>query len=96
MAGKRFATDAEVKQAVTTRKEAHHIGLFYTGAEALVLRWDRWLNVNGECMESGVYHVLPCHNKVLGIRVFVTFLLKLFLYPLTVLQNNILYNTHDP
>jgi hypothetical protein len=71
LAGKRFATDAEVKQAVTCfPKFATY--LFY----ALVLRWDKCLNANGDnaevwCVPCAIHVtcVLRSNNKVIGVGV---------------------------
>jgi hypothetical protein len=59
LARKRYATDDDVKQAVTFRKQAHYTDFCYTRTQALVSRWDKWLNMNGDCADSGVHHVLP-------------------------------------
>ena len=52
LAGKRFATDADVKQAVTSWLSILNTYFFYTGIQALVSLWDRRLNVDDEYVES--------------------------------------------
>ena len=47
LAGKRFATDADVKQAVTYWPQTR-IDLFHAVTQTLVLRWGKCLNVNGD------------------------------------------------
>jgi len=73
LAGKRFATDAEVKQAVTCVPTLSTY-LFY----ALVPRWDKCLNANGDkaevwCVPCAIHvtFVLRSNNKVIGIGVCV-------------------------
>jgi hypothetical protein len=52
LAGKRFATDADVKQAVTSWLQTLDTSLFFNGIQVfLVPRWDKCLNVNGDYVE---------------------------------------------
>jgi hypothetical protein len=51
LAGKRFATDADVKHAVTSWLSILNTYFFYAGIQALVPRWDRRLSVDGEYVE---------------------------------------------
>jgi hypothetical protein len=69
LAGKRFATDAEVKQAVTCVSTLHAY-FFY----ALVPRWDKCLNANGDNAEAWcvpyaihVTSVLRSKNNIIDI-----------------------------
>lgn len=48
LAGKRFATDADVKQAVTCCLQTLDTDLFYAVTQTLVLRWGKRLNVNDD------------------------------------------------
>jgi hypothetical protein len=51
LAGKQFATDADVKQAATFSLQTLGTDLFYAGIQAVVPRWDRCLNVNGHYVD---------------------------------------------
>ena len=84
LASKRFPTDADMKQAVTSWQQTRNINIFYSGIQALVPRWDEFLNVSRDylgdwCVPSATH--LACirqsQNTVIGIGVFVTFFLKL-------------------
>jgi hypothetical protein len=44
---KQFATDADVKQAVTSWLQKRDTDICYAGIQAFVLWWDKPLNVNG-------------------------------------------------
>jgi hypothetical protein len=46
LAFKRFAPDADMKQAATSRLLVLDTDFFYRGMQSLVLRWDRCLNVS--------------------------------------------------
>lgn len=48
LVGKRSATDADMKQAVTSQIQTHDTDLFYTTIQALVPWWYKYLNVSGE------------------------------------------------
>jgi hypothetical protein len=69
LAGKRCATDADAKQAVTSWLDTSDSSP--TEIKALAPRWDKCCNVDGEYVEvwcvSSATHV-PCNN-VLGIKV---------------------------
>ena len=55
LAGKRFAPDADMKQAATSWLQVLDTDLFYPGIQSLVPRWDRFLNVSCDCWKvSGV------------------------------------------
>jgi len=49
LAGKGFATDADVKQAVTSCLQTLDTYLFYAGTQVLVPRWVRYWNVIVDC-----------------------------------------------
>jgi hypothetical protein len=51
VAGKQFATDADVKQAATFSLESLDTDFFYAAMQSLVPRWDRCLNVDDHYME---------------------------------------------
>ena len=75
LAGRRFAEDADVKQAVTSWLHALDTHFFYVMILPLVVLWDTWLNVKGDnvedwCLQSDT-RILYVQNKLLGIRVFV-------------------------
>jgi len=57
LAGRRLATDAEVKQAVTFEHHTSDTDFFYSRIQALMSQWDKRLNVN--CDHVGVWCV-PC------------------------------------
>jgi hypothetical protein len=46
MPGKQFATDAKMKQAVTSWLQMHDTYFFCAEIQASVARWDKCLNVN--------------------------------------------------
>jgi len=48
LAGKLFATDADVKQAVASWLQTLDTSVFYTGIQGLVLRWDGCLYVKSD------------------------------------------------
>ena len=79
-AGKKFATDADVKQAVTWL-QTFDTDFFYIGMQALVPRWCKCLNVSGDYTEvwyvpSATHAPLAgrSQNNAVGISVFVTLL----------------------
>jgi len=51
LAGKQFATDANVKQAVTSWLQKLKTSSFHARIQALVLWWDKCLNVSGDNVE---------------------------------------------
>jgi hypothetical protein len=57
--GNRFATDADVKQVVTPWIQTHETDLFYAGIKAMGPQWGKCLNVSGDFVDYGVYHLLP-------------------------------------
>ena len=56
MASKRFAADANMKQAVTAWSLTPIF--FYAAIQGLVSRYSKFLNVSGEYWESGVHNLL--------------------------------------
>jgi hypothetical protein len=56
VASKRFAADANMKQAVTAWQLTPVF--FYAAIQGLVSLYSKCLNVFGECGESGVHHLL--------------------------------------
>jgi len=48
MAGKYFATDPDVKQAVTSWLQTLNTSFFYARMYSLVLRWNKCINFNGD------------------------------------------------
>jgi hypothetical protein len=69
-AGKKFATDADVKQAVTWL-QTFDTDFFYIVIQALVPRWGKCLNVSGDYADVWC---VPSATHAVGIRVFVTLL----------------------
>jgi len=66
--GKQFATDADVKQAVTSWLQIYENDFFYNGTQVLVPpQWDNCLNVNGTVIH--VQCIQQSQNRVLGISV---------------------------
>jgi hypothetical protein len=51
LAGKHFATDSNMKQAVTSSLQTLDTSFLYIRIQALVLWWDKGLSVNGYYME---------------------------------------------
>jgi hypothetical protein len=49
--GKRFATDADIKQAVTSCLQTLDTDFFCAAIQALMPQWDKRLNVNVDCVE---------------------------------------------
>jgi hypothetical protein len=47
LTGKKIATDADVKQAVTSWLQIYDNDFIYTRTQVLVPQWDNCLNVNG-------------------------------------------------
>jgi len=66
---KRFSTDADVKQVVTSCLETLDINLFYAWIQLLVPQWGKCLNVNDDYVEPGVYHLLPKCRVCFGVRI---------------------------
>jgi hypothetical protein len=87
-AGKRYAADTDVMQAVTTWLQTLDTDCFYAEMQALVPEWDKCLSFIGDYVEvwcvpsaTHVLCILWCQNKVLANRVFVTlFFLSSFVY----------------
>jgi hypothetical protein len=84
LAGKRFVTDADVKQVVSSWLQTLNADLFYAGIQTMVSRWDICLEVSGDDVDAWCVPFAthaPCiqqtQNNVLGSRVFVTLLLLL-------------------
>jgi hypothetical protein len=60
LAGKEFAADTDMKQAVTSCLQTLGTVFLYTGIQVLVPRWDKRLNVNStytevSCVSSPTY-----------------------------------------
>jgi len=52
LAGRWYAADIDTKQAVTSKLQTLDTTFFYGGIEhALIPRWDKSLNVSGDCVE---------------------------------------------
>jgi hypothetical protein len=51
LAAKLFATDANLKQAVTPWQKILDTSFFYVEISALMPRWDKFLNVSGYYVE---------------------------------------------
>jgi len=66
-AGKRFGTNADVNQAATFWLHTLDTDICYTGNTTLGTTVKKWINVNGDYVESGVYHLLSiCHLYITG------------------------------
>jgi hypothetical protein len=52
LCGRRFATDGEVQQSVTSWLQALDINFFYAGIDALVYRWDKCFGKYGDYVEK--------------------------------------------
>ena len=85
IASKRFARDADVKQAVTSCLQTRYTDFFHGLIKGLVPRLVKILNVSGDyvwCVPCAT-HVLSVHQghgDVLGIRLFVSIFFKTSLY----------------
>ena len=65
LASKRFVTDADVKQAVTSSLQTLDTYLFYVGTQVLVPRWVRYWNVSVACREVWcVPSATVCHVHI--------------------------------
>jgi hypothetical protein len=64
LAGKQFATDANVKQAVTSYRHIIPV-FFYAEIQPSVLRWNKFLSVSDDCRE--VWCVQPA-SKLPSLR----------------------------
>ena len=65
LAVKRFATDANVKQAVTSQLQTLNTYFFCTGIQALVSQWDECLMPVLTVWNSDVYRLLhTCHTYI--------------------------------
>jgi len=51
LAGRRFTTDTDAQQAVTSKPQTLDTDFVYAGLETLVLWCDKCLNVNGDLAE---------------------------------------------
>jgi len=80
LAGNQFETDPNMKQAVTCWLQSLDTDILYTTIQALSPQCDKCLNVNGECVKSGVYHLLHTYhrsqNKVLASECLLLHFLK--------------------
>jgi hypothetical protein len=77
---KRFATDSDVKQAVTSCLQTPYTDFFYVGIQAMMSLWYKCLNVSGDyvgiwCIPSATH--VPCirrsQNSGVGISVHLVF-----------------------
>jgi len=79
--GNQFATDSNMKQAVICWLESLDTDIFYTTVQAFSPQCDKCSNVNGDSVESGVYHLLHMYhrsqNKVLASECLLPYFLKL-------------------
>ena len=82
LASRQFSVDGDVKAGVTCQLLTRDTDFFYDMIQALVLREDKYLYVNGEYMEvwcvPSATHVTCIHqsqNQVLGMRVLLTLFL---------------------
>ena len=87
LAAKLFATDANLNQAVTSCLKILDTNFFYVGIQALMPRWDKFLNINGYYVEvccvlsaPRVSRILRSQNDVVGGRELVTLLFENPLY----------------
>ena len=51
LAGKRFATDADVKQVITSWLQTLDTDFLYAGIQALAPQWERCVNENSDYVE---------------------------------------------
>jgi len=79
MAAKLFATDANLKQAVTSWQKILDTNFFYVEISVLMPRWDKFLNVYGYYVEvccvppaPRVSRIHRRQNDVLRVTVSVT------------------------
>lgn len=85
---KRFATDADKQQAVTSWQETPDEEFFQAGKQGTVPHWNNCLIVSREsvdvqCVPSATFlpSIHKTHKEVLGISVFITsFILKSFVH----------------
>jgi hypothetical protein len=68
-----FATDADLKEAVTSMPQMLGTDSFYYGLQALAPRWNEFLNVNGDCGVISANNMpcirgQRCQNTSLGIN----------------------------
>jgi hypothetical protein len=52
LGGRRFATDGEVQQAITSWLQAIDNDIFYAGTDALVYWWDKCLGTYADYVEK--------------------------------------------
>jgi len=81
LVGNQFATDPNMKQAVTCWLQSTDTDIYYTTIQASSPQCDKCSNVNGDSMESGVYHLLHTYhrsqNTVLASEYLLPYFLKL-------------------
>jgi hypothetical protein len=69
LADKRFAIDADTEQAVTSRLGKPDVDiLFLCGDGGFVVRVGKFLRICGDCVESGVLHLLPMYRVHVEVR----------------------------
>jgi hypothetical protein len=49
VAGKQFATDADLKEALAAKLQTLGTDIFYYGIQVMAQRWNEFFNVNGDC-----------------------------------------------
>jgi hypothetical protein len=71
-----------MKPAVTSLLQPHDTNFFYARIQALLPQWDKCLNVKGDNMVSGVYHLLHmcCMYREVLASVSVTLFFSNFLF----------------
>jgi hypothetical protein len=67
LGGRRFATDAEVQQAVMSWLQALDTDFCYAGIDALVYRWDKCFGKYGDYVEK----IICTKAVLLIIRVYI-------------------------
>jgi hypothetical protein len=63
LVGNQFASDPNMKQAVSCWLQSLDTDILYIITQALSPQCDKCSNVNGECVESGVYHLLHTYHR---------------------------------
>jgi len=68
-AGKRFERNVDVNQAATLWLHILDTDICYTGDITLGATVEKWFNVNGNYVESGVYHLLSIFHVYITGRI---------------------------
>ena len=76
LAGRRFATDADVKRAAPSWLQTLDADFIYAEIQALATQWEKCLNIDGDhvevwCVPSATHEsrLRRCQSKVLDISV---------------------------